>query len=209
MESEIFFVWLPAMYHYTPESLLYYPVSVISSTLCIVSCHFVPLLSYSLWFLAISCLASRALAGTRSSPVSSVLICTRGTSLLSAQRASRRSVTACGLISSSTYTTETENRFVSAVCPSSISSVNQNVARPTCSTGCCCIRRSSSTRWRSRTGGPGNALVSHEEMGAFVEVFHDFGKGLWKLADVLKDSYDWIHPKERNRCLVWKKSCHD
>lgn len=124
--------------------------------------------SCSLQFLASSCPASRAPAGMRSSPVNSALICTRGTSSLCAQRASRLCATTWGPTSTSTYTTETANSFVCAVCRTSTSSANQSVAQRTCFTDCCCTQRSSSTLWRSHTGGPENALVSDHRMDGKV-----------------------------------------
>ena len=98
----------------------------------------------------------------RSFPVTSALTPTGGTSSLCAQRASRLCVTTCRPASTSTYTTETANCFVCAACRFSTSSANQSAARLTCFTDCCCIQSSSSTRWRSHTGGPGNASVSHQ-----------------------------------------------
>lgn len=124
----------------------------------------VPLCSCFPSLLAVSCPASRAPAGMRSSPRSPPLIPTGKTSSRCAHGVSSWCATTWGVTFSDTCVTEMASCFACAACRSSTSSASRSAARPTCSTGCCCIRRSCSTRWRSLTGGPGNASVSAEQL---------------------------------------------
>lgn len=127
--------------------------------------------SFFQWFLAVSCLVSRALAGTRSSPVNLAMTCTGRTTSHCAQSPSRLCVTAWGPISTSIYTTKMGRTFVCGACHTSTLLVNQSVARLTCFTECYFIQKSNSTSWKSHTGGPGNGLVSHQEMDVILDLF--------------------------------------